>query len=333
MKFSELSYFRPLALASLSASLLLACGGMEGDESAATGLETSHEALTVNGMTVNWQKVGYPWAANKIAACGGDVIYALNNDYTLWKGNGTDSGWTYRGNPYAARDIACTSSTWIWAINSDKTFYYNVYSGDDSKWVYEGTAGSAEQIGNGTMLTALNFDDRVYTYDNATKVWTYKALFSGATEASSAGSRWFVVVGGSVNFTSGSSLALTAFPIVVNGVTQTVRDVSAPSSDLVWALTENRELYKAVFKEVACQDGADNDGDSRADGYDSDCYAPLGATLCSQFAQSGSYCISRLGVASNALAVCNGSTLVSTSAGDWCNQVGSGGSDYLGWLQ
>jgi hypothetical protein len=195
-----------------------------------------------------------------------------------------------------------------------------------------GTAGNAEQIGSDSLLSALNFDDKVYTYDNYTEVWTYKATFTGATEVAKAGSRWFVVVGGNVNFTSGNSLALTSFPIMVGGLKQNVRDVSAPAPDLVFALTENRELYKAAFTEVACTDGVDNEGDSRADGYDSDCYASLGASLCSQVASSGNFCISRLGVPSNALAVCNGSTLVSTYAGDWCNEVGSGGSDYLGWL-
>lgn len=332
MKPTVIRYLKPLALATVSASFLLACGGVEGDEALATELETSREALTLNGMTVNWQKVGYPSSASKIAACSSNVIYALNDDYTLWKGNGTNSGWSYRGHPGAARDIACTSDSWIWALNADKKFYYNVYSGDDTKWVYEGTVGNTEQIGSASLLSALNLDDKVYTYDNYTKAWTYKATFTGATEVANAGNRWFVVVGGNVNFTSGNSLALTSFPITVGGVKQNVRDVSAPAPDLVFALTENRELYKAVFTEVACKDGVDNDGDSRADGYDPDCYASLGASLCSQLATSGKFCLSRLGVASNALAVCNGSTLVSTQAGDWCTEVGSGGSDYLGWL-
>jgi hypothetical protein len=328
----------------VASSSLLACIGAEEDQNFTTA-EEEEEIPDVeppdrvvygpSPMSVTWQKIGYPFNANKIAACPNSfpqVIYALNDDYSLWKGNGNDNGWTYRGYPGNARDISCTGSSWIWALNSDKRFYYNVQSGNDTAWVYEGTAGSADQIGSSDMLSALNVDDSVRTYDNSTKLWTYKATFPGATEVANAKNRWFVVVGGNVNYTSGSSLALTPIPITVGGVKQNVRDISAPAPDLVFALTENRELFKAVFTELSCTDGIDNDGDSLADGYDPDCQVPLGTSLCSLVAKSGNFCISRMGVASNMLAVCNGSTLVSTQGGGWCTTVGTGGSDYLGWL-
>jgi hypothetical protein len=306
-------------------------------------VKAAEEALIVNGQSVYWSYVGNPWAANRIAACpNSNTIYALNDNYTLYKGNGTDSGWTYRGYPSAARDIACTGDTWLWALNQDKKFYYNTRSGENGHWVFEGTAGYAEHFGTGNMIAALNYDDRVYSYDNATKVWTLRATFPGATEASSAriGSsgnlRWFVVKGGNVHFTTGASTALTAFPVTVGGVIKAVRDVSAPKSDVVWALTEERKLYKATFREVNCTDGVDNDSDGYADGMDDNCIATLAAATCAQLNSGGgnnrSFCINRLRP-SNALAVCNGSTVASTQVGHWCTRVGSGGSDYVGYLQ
>ncbi|MGC4067890.1 MAG: hypothetical protein QM784_25200 [Polyangiaceae bacterium] len=235
-----------VALASLVSVALAGCAdvGTGADEGEGASVQTAEEALTVNGQTVNWTYVGNPWAASRIAACPGyaNVLYALNNDYRLYKGNGSDSGWSYRGYPSAARDIACTDPGWVWALNADKKFYYSVYSGDDSHWVYEGTASGAEQFGTGSMITALNYDDRVYSYDNYTKKWTYNATFAGATEASSvrigssATLRWFVVKDGTVHFTTGNSLALTAFPLVDNGVTKTVREVSAATSDVILGL-------------------------------------------------------------------------------------------------
>lgn len=309
-------------------------------------LATTEEALTIDGMTVLWKYVGSPTQANKIAACkygSTDVVYALNNDYRLYKGDGTNTHWVYRGYPSAARDIACTSSStsWIWAINFDKKFYFNVYSGADASWKYEGTASGAKQIGNGGLLSALNNDGSVWTYDNATKAWTYRAKFVGATEASAArigGSgayRWFVVKNGDVQFTNGVSTALTAFPITsgVPAIKLKVRDVSSPLSDEVWALTENRRLYKARFVETYCKDAKDNDVDGRKDGYDSDCVTPLGKEVCTKFHKTGNFCISRLGIPSNALAKCSGSTLVGTQVGDWCTQVGAGGSDTVGYVQ
>jgi hypothetical protein len=325
----------------------VSCGeGLENTpaETVAAGeVATTSEALSINGMTVNWHLIGSPSQASKIAACTGGVVYALNNDAALYKGDGSDSKWVYQGKPWAARDIGCTESspTWIWAFNNDKKFYYNVYSGNDAKWVYEGTAGGAIQMGNGGMLSALNGDGTVWTYDNATKAWTHRATFTGATEASGArvGStgkyRWFVVKNGDVQFTDGTSSVLTAFPIKTllpfpSGTKLAVRDVSAVSSDEVWALTESRKLYKATFIETACKDGKDNDVDSGPDGFDRDCFEPLGKEVCAAFNKTGTFCIDRIGVPSNTLARCNGSTLVTTQTGNWCTHVGAGGADTVG---
>jgi hypothetical protein len=336
-----------VAVVSLFSVLIVGCAdvGVGDDGSDGAAVKAAEEALTVNGQTVTWTLVGNPSAANRIAACQDytNTIYALNNDYRLYRGNGTDSGWSYRGYPSAARDIACTSSSWVWALNADKTFYYNVSSGSDSGWVYEGKAGYAEQFGTGNMITALNYDDKVYSYDNYSKAWTYRATFAGATEASSArignttALRWFVVKGGTVYFTTGDSTALTAFPLVDGGVTKTVRDVSAAQSDVVWALTEERKLYKATFREISCTDNRDNDSDGLTDGFDNDCTAKLAASTCAQLNSGGGsdrrFCISRLGFGSNSLAVCNGTSVTSVETGNWCVQVGAGGSDYVGYLQ
>lgn len=332
-----------VVLASLFSMSLVGCADVDVTNSEGESVTAAEQALTVNGQTVNWTYVGNPSDANRIAACRDypNTVYALNDDYTLYRGNGTDSGWSYRGYPWAARDIACTDLDWVWALNQDKSFYYNVSAGSDGHWVYEGTAGYAEHFGTGYMITALNNDDKVYSYDNGTKAWTYRATFSGATEVSCAAigntwmRRWFVVKGGTVYFTTGNSTALTAFPLNVGGVTKTIRDVSAGTSDVVWALTEERKLYKATFKEVNCRDGVDNDSDGSADGRDANCLATLAASTCSTFNAGGgnnrSFCISRISPSSS-LVVCNGATVASTQTDDWCTQVGSGGSDYLGHI-
>lgn len=309
------------------------------------GVAQEAQPLSVGGMTVTWKLVGTPSQASQIAACmdgATDVVYALNNDYRLYRGNGTNAGWSYRGYPSAARDIACTqsSSNWIWAFNTDKKFYFNVYGGADASWTYEGTAPGAVQIGNASLLSALNGDGSVWTYDNATKVWTHRATFAGATQASAArvgGSgafRWFVVKGGDVHFTNGATTALTAFPVpgMVLGSKLKVRDVSSPRSDVVWALTESRRLYKAVFTETACKDGKDNDVDAMADGFEWDCVPSLAKEVCAKFNKTGNFCVSRLGIPSNALAQCTGSTLTAYKVGDWCTQVGAGGADTIGFV-
>lgn len=310
--------------------------------------EAVQSALTLNGMSVTWQLVGTPFAASKIAACAAGIVYALNNDATLYKGDGTDANWVYQGNPWAARDIACreASGAWIWALNSDRKLFDNRSSGNDANWVFQTTASSAVQIGNGRVLSALYSDGTVALYDSPSKSWTAMETFSGATEASAAriglsgvGStdryRWFVVKDGDVYFTNGSSSALTALPIRTlsrppGGTKLAVRDVSAARSDEVWALTENRRLYRATFVEVDCTDGQDNDIDAVPDGYDSDCFEPLGRSLCARFGRSGNFCLSRADVRSNTIAQCSGLALVGTRTGNWCTEVGDGGSDMLG---
>ncbi|WP_224364932.1 hypothetical protein [Hyalangium versicolor] len=342
MKTSVTSRFQPLALATLSASLLLGCGGVEGEfeDSAPTETElaTTSEALTVNGITATWTKVGTPYAASRIAVCDYDTIYALNDDATLHRGNGTDNGWVYKGYPSAARDIGCSGDSWVWALNEDKSFYENHEGGSDTAWTYRGTVPTLGHIGSylhpsSYKALGLNTDGSAYSYDYSTKKWTYEATFLGAAEATKVKDRWFVLIGGHVNFSHGSPLTLTSFPIKAGTLSKLVRDVSAASPYEVWALTEGRELYKGVLSEAACQDGLDNEGDSRADGNDPDCYPSLGTSLCGVMPWDGSFCLSRLGISSNALAVCSGGKLVSTRGGDWCNEYGAGGSDTIGILQ
>lgn len=302
--------------------------------------------LSFQGATATWTYLGTPSSASKIAVCSGYyspfTVYALNNDYSLYSGDGTDSKWIKLGNPSAARDIACVyggSKTKLFALNQDKTLYTNE-TGKDADWRYEGTKGDALQIGSG--LSAVSAGGTVSLY-GGNGSWAQAATLRGATEVSAArigytaNQRLFVVVNGDVLFSNGPGSAFNSLPLTVRrvgtpaGIIRThevIRDVAAPKSDTIFALTESRALYKAQFTETSCRDGVDNDTDGNADGFDSDCFRSLGTETCQKMGKSGQFCISRIGVPSPAVAICNGATLDHTySEGGWCQQVNNGGPD------
>src|SRR5215471_11117453 len=80
-------------------------------------------------IPVTWSQVGYPFAARKIAACGPSLIFALNNDGSLYRGlNGTDGQWQYLTTDTYLSGIACDGNKLI-GMNKDGTFWRANFAG------------------------------------------------------------------------------------------------------------------------------------------------------------------------------------------------------------
>ena len=73
---------------------------------------------------IQWTQVGYPYDAQRIAACNPSEIYALNNDHSLWVNDngGADGYWRYITTPGAAASMGCDGRTLI-VMNDDKTLW------------------------------------------------------------------------------------------------------------------------------------------------------------------------------------------------------------------
>src|SRR5262249_681802 len=147
-------------------------------------------------LRVNWERVGYPNLAARIAACSKSRIYALNTDKTLYVSNagGADGSWTYLDKPIYADSIACDGNVLV-AMNYDKTLYREVLtsSGGHYGWVYLGAAPAAATIGGGPHeVLALNVDQKVYiSQGNASTTWpaqswSYRDTASIATRVAGA---------------------------------------------------------------------------------------------------------------------------------------------------
>ncbi len=120
-----------------------------------------------DGFSVDWETVGYPWAAQRIAACSATKLFALNTDKSLYVNysGGIDSEWQYVTTPGSADSIACDGSTLI-VMNTDKSIWREVVSASGAwlGWIKYADAGGARVIGGGPgVLTALNFDQSVWT--------------------------------------------------------------------------------------------------------------------------------------------------------------------------
>ncbi len=182
---------RTLTCAVLLAPLLLAAGcSVEATEEGATEeTATTSQALggtfTKNGFTVKWTKVGQPWAADKIAACG-PTIWAMNDDKTLWenRSGGSDSGWTRKTTlPSKAKSLACTWGT-VYYLDTDQKLY-RAYEANLNSWTYMNTPGSAQHIASGgNEIYALNYDKKIYDGDASSNGtwggWSYRGTASSA---------------------------------------------------------------------------------------------------------------------------------------------------------
>lgn len=123
---------------------------------------------------VRWTHVGTPSGAKQITGNSpfgavAAVLYALNDDQTLWRSaTGVDSSWEYLGRPVLADRIAA-GFTWpltesVFALNFDKGLYRNDGGGSDASWRYVELAGAAVEIvaADSSTIYALNYDHTLW---------------------------------------------------------------------------------------------------------------------------------------------------------------------------
>ncbi len=343
------------ALSSLTACVIgpdesTGAGANNADTPGGEAVGRTQQADTISsqdGFSVDWEMVGYPWAARKIAACGDGRLYALNDDKTLWfnKNGGADDGWSYETTPWAADSIACDGND-LSVLNDDKTLWHwsNAFTGLWSGWAYTRTLPQTDQLGSGVpgQLYALNFDKNIYTsasgdywIDHSGESWTWRNYAWDAIRVTGAsysryarsfalnqnGSLWY-----NDHLLSDSSPAFWhPFPqSTFNAV-----EIAADSTTVLYALDDTYHLWRGTVWETDCFDGIDNDNDGYVDSGDMACYQPLGEDICAIYADDGSYCFSRFFPNTWTMAICANRHLVRTATSFQCN-VSSPGRDYLG---
>ncbi|WP_437626816.1 hypothetical protein [Sorangium sp. So ce1151] len=90
------------------ALLGLACGAVDGDaQPDDENTNTSNDALSWTAPRVTWERHANAWAADKLAGCSSNRIYALNTDKTLWVSRDLGWSWSYVGSLPDAEDIFC----------------------------------------------------------------------------------------------------------------------------------------------------------------------------------------------------------------------------------
>jgi hypothetical protein len=247
----------PLGVAALAVASLLG-------RTAAADIVTSSA-----GLRVNWERVGYPASAAKIAACSANQIYALNADKTLWVSNagGADGTWQYLDKPTLADSIGCDGKFLV-AMNYDKTVYRMglTSTGGFYGWFYIGHAPGANTIGGGAgVITALNFDHNVYTSqgDDSTTFpgqdgswsWrdtaTYAARIAGSFTPDGAG-RLFALNTDNRMWYSDQTGNWNAFPVGLPSGTNPI-EISAASKTVLFALDSTKHLWSATMGDTTVQ--------------------------------------------------------------------------------
>ncbi len=325
-------------------ALLLLTGGCSvetTEEGASEVTATTSQALggsfTKNGFTVKWTKVGVPWAADKIGACG-STLWALNDDRSLWSNTsgGIDTGWTRRVSlSNAAKSIACTGSA-VYYIDTAERLWRSY---NNTTWTLLNNPSDAEHIASaGDEIYALNFDKRIYDgsspYNGAWGGWSYRGTASsadrvtGGDSANGARHRAFALnLNNSLWYNDGLQGTGGTWYSLPNG-DLALDEISAAKSTLLYGLTEgSRELWKAEFTEASCFDDVDNDNDGMFDAADVDCTSQVADYVCAH-SGDGSYCFDRF-FSENpySLAVCSDGEVVDTDSGNLECVHKAGGKD------
>jgi hypothetical protein len=232
------------------------------------------------GLRVNWERVGYPASAAKIAACSANRIFALNTDKTLWVSNagGADGTWQYMDTPSLADSIGCDGNVLI-AMNYDKTVYREVLnsSGGHYGWIYIGYAPGANTIGGGLgVVTALNFDHNVYTsrgndsttFPGQDGSWAWRDTASIATRIAGSftpdgAGRIFALNSDNSMWFSDQSGSWNSFPVGTPSGTNPV-EISAANKTMIFALDDTKHLWSATIGDTLVRS---NDGGFIVDWY------------------------------------------------------------------
>jgi hypothetical protein len=197
---------RAAALASLAFLLAIPACGASGDDAASGEKENVAQVrqgiggtFDLNGFRGTWTQVGHPYLAIKIATCGPQKLFALNDDFRLYANTtgGNDAGWSYVSYPASAREIACDGKE-LFALNYDKNLYATTYSADLrtlNGFVWRGyPSGSGNLSAGYDILVSHNVDRNMYTSDpsgsnlrGSDASWTYRALAHQASRVTAAG--------------------------------------------------------------------------------------------------------------------------------------------------
>ena len=266
--------------------LLALCGTLTGC-SAAEGNSTDtneHVGTESAALTpsVTWTKVGTPWAAAKIAACGegGNRVYALNTDRSLYVSHATgrDGTWQYMTSPTSAQQILCAGNT-LYAFNDDRTLWKNIGSDTAVNWQYVGKPVAAKQITGATALAvffpypvfyALNDDNTFYrSQSGADDAWSYVGKLDYTTRIAAGGgvseTRPFAInTDKSFFFNSGEGC--NAYWTQIGSLPYTNEIAAASTSDL-YALNSDKTLWKGTINNSSSYTSVKSNGQSqRCDG-------------------------------------------------------------------
>lgn len=344
----KLSLLGLIAVGSLSAACTAATTEADGEAVAVT---THAVSYTQDGFKATWTKVGTPFAADKIAACG-TRLFALNDNRALYSSysGGTDAGWSYVETASAARSIGCQSNGTLLALNNDKRLFAKRF---DSGWAHVDTPSYASEISSaGSRIYAQNTDRAVYdgnstltynsngTYTYGWGGWSYrntpgsaKRITGGDSPLNGKHRAFALNDNGSIWYndkirTSTSNSNWHNF----NNAGLTLDEITAASSIKLYALTTGRDLYRVDFTETSCFDNKDNDNDGVSDELDADCYSAWAVEACKPN-KTGNYCLSRVSDNSKTMAICSNGAVTGVVTGDWCTQSNNPGQDTVGYIR
>jgi len=286
-------------LALIGIGLALSACGTPGDQASRGENETISQVrqgiggtFDLNGFRGTWTQVGHPYLAIKIATCGSQKLFALNDDFRLYANTtgGNDAGWSYVSYPASAREIACDGKE-LFALNYDKNLYATTYSADLrilNGFVWRGYPYNTGNISAGyDILVAHNLDRNMYTSDpsgsnlrGSDASWTSRALAHQASRVTAAGRvdpltnrravRGFALNDNDSLWYNDTLLSGSWTQLPASGIA--LAEISAAAANVVYALADNKDLWRLDLKEINCTDAADNDNDARIDAHDPDCF-------------------------------------------------------------
>lgn len=159
----QLRFLSTVTLLAAAAALSTVGCAMQTSENG-DGDEAASESALANGPTptVTWTKVGLPWAAAKIAACGenGNRVYALNTDRTLYvsHASGRDGTWQYMATIGGTQQILCAGNA-LYGFNDDRSLWKNVGTDSAVSWAYVGNPAGAKQLTGATLTSTVTVVD------------------------------------------------------------------------------------------------------------------------------------------------------------------------------
>jgi hypothetical protein len=168
----------PLAaiVGALAAGCALSSNSSPEDTRGGESTATNEAAWSPSGLDVprmQWTRVGYPWAARKIAACTDGRLFALNADRSLWLSTtgGTDGSWKPLPALHATQQISCANNQLV-AFNDDRSLYQNIGTDASPAWKWLGRPWAAGQVGAGTELDVFFPSARYFALNDDKSFWS-----------------------------------------------------------------------------------------------------------------------------------------------------------------